>query len=84
MSETRTAKTTKSERPIIKTTQKRIVITERSLQRAAARLLPKTKKLVSTEIDYLQRTLGETATQNEIDENVVMVRRLPWSRLVAD
>jgi hypothetical protein len=83
MSEPRVARTMKSEGVAVKS-QKRVAITERSLQRAAARLLPKTKKLVSTEIDYLQRVLGETATQHEIDEKVVMVRRLPWSSLIAD
>jgi len=63
---------------------KRVGVTERSLQRAAARLLPKTKKLVSTEVDYLQRVLGDSATQTEIDEKVVLVRRMPWSSLIAD
>jgi hypothetical protein len=63
---------------------KRVAVTERSLQRAAARLLPKTKKLVSTEVDYLQRVLGDSATQTEIDEKVALVRRMPWSSLIAD
>jgi len=62
----------------------RVGVPERSLQRAAARLLPKTKKLVSTEVDYLQRVLGDSATQTEIDEKVVLVRRMPWSSLIAD
>jgi hypothetical protein len=63
---------------------KRITVTERRLQTAAARLLPKTKKLVSTEVAYIQRVLGDTATQREIDDKVVAVRHLPWSTIAAE
>lgn len=70
--------------PMEKITNKKIVVTERSLQKAAARLLPKATKLVSTEVDYLRRTLGNTATQGEIDERIVAVRKMPWSQLIAE
>ena len=33
---------------------------------------------------YLRRVLGEKATQNEIDEKVLAVRKLPWSEIVRE
>jgi hypothetical protein len=61
---------------------KAISVSERNLQSAAIRLLPNHNKLVSTEVDYLRRVLGDRATQGEIDEKVLAVRKLPWSSLV--
>lgn len=63
---------------------KMITVSERNLQNAAIRLLPKHNKLVSPEVDYLRRVLGEKATQNEIDEKVQQVRKLPWSEIVRE
>ena len=63
---------------------KMITVSERNLQSAAIRLLPKHNKLVSPEVDYLRRVLGEKATQNEIDEKVQQVRKLPWSEIVRE
>jgi len=63
---------------------KTITVSERNLQNAATRLLPKHNKLVSPEVDYLRRVLGDKATQGEIDEKVMLVRRLPWSEIVGD
>jgi hypothetical protein len=60
---------------------KQITVSERNLQSAAQRLLPKHNKLVSSEVDYLRRVLGDKASQNEIDEKVVLVRKLPWSEI---
>ena len=68
----------------IKRTPKMITVSERNLQSAAVRLLPKHNKLVSTEVEYLRRVLGEKATQGEIDEKVVLVRKLPWGEIVAE
>ena len=65
-------------------TPKLITVSERNLQSAAVRLLPRHNKLVSTEVDYLRRVLGDKATQHDIDEKVVMVRRLPWSEIVGE
>jgi len=62
-------------------TPKQITVSERNLQSAAQRLLPKSNKLVSSEVDYLRRVLGDKATQHEIDEKVVLVRKLPWSEI---
>lgn len=63
---------------------KTVTVSERNLQSAATRLLPKHNKLVSSEVDYLRRVLGDKATQLEIDEKVVLVRRLPWREIVGD
>ena len=68
----------------IKRTPKLITVSERNLQNAAVRLLPKHNKLVSTEVEYLRRVLGEKATQIEIDEKVMAVRKLPWREIVGE
>jgi hypothetical protein len=65
-------------------TSKLVAVSERNLQNAAVRLLPKSNKLVSTEVDYLRRVLGDKATQVEIDEKVLLVRRLPWRDIVGE
>jgi hypothetical protein len=61
---------------------KTVTVSERNLQSAALRLFPKSNKLVSPEVDYLRRVLGERATQQQIDEKVQQVRKLPWSEIV--
>ena len=68
----------------VKRAPKLISVSERNLQNAAIRLLPKHNKLVSTEVEYLRRVLGEKATQIEIDEKVELVRRLPWREIVGE
>lgn len=68
----------------IKRTPKMVTVSERNLQNAAVRLLPKHNKLVSPEVEYLRRVLGDKATQGEIDEKVVLVRKLPWGEIVAE
>ncbi len=67
-----------------KKTPKLITVSERNLQSAAIRLLPKHNKLVSPEVEYLRRVLGSRATQGEIDEKVMLVRRLPWREIVRE
>jgi len=68
----------------IKRTSKLVSVSERNLQSAAVRLLPKSNRLVSSEVDYLRRVLGDRATQVDIDEKVKLVRQLPWSEIVAE
>lgn len=68
----------------IKRTPKVVTVSERNLQSAAVRLLPKHNKLVSTEVEYLRRVLGDKATQGEIDEKVIAVRKLPWRELISE
>lgn len=68
----------------VKRSPKLITVSERNLQSAAIRLLPKHNKLVTPEVDYLRRVLGDKATQVEIDEKVMAVRSLPWNQIVAE
>lgn len=65
-------------------TPKLVSVSERNLQSAAVRLLPKHNKLVSSEVEYLRRVLGDKATQQDIDEKVAQVRQLPWSEIVGE
>jgi len=58
----------------------KIPVSELNLRKAAARLL--TTKLVSPEIFYIQRELGSTATQDDLDAKVVAVRSMPWASIV--
>ena len=70
--------------PKTKTTKvkdKKLPVSAGTIAKAASRLL--SQRLVSTEIDYIQRTLGASSTQQEIDATVVAVRKLPWSSIIA-
>ena len=58
----------------------KVPVSELNLRKAAARLL--TTKLVSPEIYYIQRELGTTATQEDLDAKVVAVRAMPWASIV--
>jgi hypothetical protein len=58
----------------------RVSISELNVVKTASRLL--TTKLVSTEISYVQRVLGATATQQQLDEKVLAVRTMPWASIV--
>lgn len=61
----------------------KVPVSELNVRKAAARLL--TTKLVSTEIAYVQRSLGASATQTQLDERVLAVRKMPWSAIaIAD
>lgn len=64
-----------------KTRLKKITISETNLRKAAARLLP--SGLVSTEVAYIQRELGASATQEALDAKVLAVRAMPWASIVA-
>jgi hypothetical protein len=57
-------------------------VSERNITKAAERLL--SQRLVSTEIDYVQRVLGNTATQQDVDDAVLAVRKMPWSSIVVE
>lgn len=69
---------------LTKRPSKLISVSERNLQSAAVRLLPKHNRLVSSEVEYLRRVLGDKATQQAIDEKVLLVRQLPWSEIVGE
>jgi hypothetical protein len=57
-----------------------IAVSELNLKKTALRLLG--QRLVSTEIAYVQRTLGATATQQQVDDTVLAVRKMPWAKIV--
>ncbi|HEX6159039.1 MAG TPA: hypothetical protein VF111_02665 [Thermoanaerobaculia bacterium] len=59
---------------------KKMPVSSATVAKAAARLL--SQRLVSAEIAYVQRTLGNSSTQDEIDAAVVAVRKLPWASIV--
>jgi len=61
--------------------RKTVPVSELNLSKAAMRLLG--QRLVSPEVQYIQRTLGLSATQEELDDKVVAVRKMPWAKLVA-
>jgi len=51
-----------------------------NLRKTATRVL-NGQKLVSPEIDYIIRTLGDRATQQELDTMVLRVRSMPWASI---
>ena len=57
----------------------KISVTDTNIRKAALRLLE--QRLVSTEVMYIQRALGARATQEDIDTQVVAVRKLPWASI---
>lgn len=64
----------------IKVREKKVAVTEANLRKSATRLL--SAKLVSTEVAYLQRELGNSATQEALDAKVLAVRAMPWASIV--
>ena len=64
----------------VRKSKAKLPVSEGNLNKAALRLL--TQRLVSTEMHYIQRQLGPKATQEEIDSNVVAVRKMPWTSIV--
>lgn len=60
--------------------RKTIPVSELNLSKAAMRLLG--QRLVSPEVQYIQRTLGLSATQEELDDKVLAVRKMPWAKLI--
>ena len=58
----------------------KLPVSEGNITKAAMRLL--SQKLVSTEVYYVQHVLGNRATQEDIDTNVLAVRKLPWASIV--
>lgn len=52
-----------------------------NLNKTAARVL-NGQSLVSPEIEYILRTMGQKATQQELDTMVLQVRSMPWASIV--
>jgi hypothetical protein len=65
---------------VVRKSKAKVTTSEGNITKAAMRLL--SHRLVSPEIHYIQRTLGASATQEDIDINVVAVRRMPWASIV--
>ena len=61
--------------------ERKVTVSDKRVQNTAIRLLK--DDLVSVELDFVQRQLGNTATQTEIEEKVSEVRQMPWSSLMA-
>lgn len=59
---------------------KKMRVSATNIAEAATRLLK--QRLVSPEIDYVQRTLGASSTPQDLDAAVLAVRKLPWSSIV--
>jgi hypothetical protein len=55
-------------------------MSEANIKKTALRLLG--QGLVSTEIQYIQRTSPASATQQVLDEKVLEVRKMPWASIV--
>ena len=72
----KTPKTPKT--PVVR--QPKIAVSENNVSKAAIRLL--SQRLVSTEISYVQRVLGATASQSDLDAQVLAVRKMQWSSIV--
>lgn len=64
----------------VKKSRAKMRVSDANITKAAIRLL--TQRLVSPEIHYIQRVLGVSATQEDIDTNVLAVRKLPWASIV--
>ena len=58
---------------------KKLPVSDLNLKRTAIRLLG--QRLVSNEVLYIQRNLAATATQQQLDDNVLAVRKLPWTEI---
>ena len=58
-----------------------IPVSALTLNKTAVRVL-NGERLVTPEIAYIQRTLGSTATQQELDAMVTQVRKMPWGSIV--
>lgn len=58
----------------------RVAVSETNLKKAAARLL--TSALVTPEVSYIQRELGNFATQEDLDAKVLAVRKMPWASIM--
>jgi hypothetical protein len=65
--------------PRVTTKKTTVPVSETNIVKAAIRLLG--QRLVSPEVMYVQRTLGASATQQDLDDKVLAVRKLPWAKI---
>ena len=72
--------TAKKKKPTAEKRAARVAVSALNLRKAATRLLG--SALVTPELAYIQRELGTSATQEEVDAKVIAVRALPWASIV--
>ena len=57
----------------------KVPVNDTNIKKAAMRLLG--QRLVSNETLYIRERLGASVTQQELDDSVVAVRKLPWAMI---
>ena len=57
----------------------KVPVNDTNLKKAAIRLLG--QQLVSNETLYIRRKLAPSVTQQELDDNIVAVRKMPWAQI---
>lgn len=57
----------------------KVSVNDTNLKKAAMRLLG--QRLVSNETLYIRGQLAPSVTQQELDDSVVAVRKLPWAKI---
>jgi hypothetical protein len=57
----------------------KVPVNDSNLKKAAIRLLG--QRLVSNESLYIRSKLAPSVTQQEMDDSVVAVRKLPWAKI---
>lgn len=60
----------------------KVTVTDKRLQEAFHTEVDSQRSLVSVEIEYVKKTLGKQATEEQIRKAVVDVRKLPWDSLI--
>lgn len=71
----------KSAKPAaVRAVKSKVPVSELNVRKAAARVLG--VKLVTPEVAYVQRELGVSATQDDLDAKVRAVRSMPWASIV--
>ena len=60
----------------------KVRVTDLNIKKTAQRILG--QSLVSTEVQYVQRVMAASATQQEMDDAVMNVRKLPWAQIVSE
>ena len=61
------------------TREPKVSVSEANIAKAAMRL--HSQKLVSAEVHFVRRTLGASASQTDLDAQVIAVRKMPWGSL---
>ena len=57
----------------------KVLVNDSNLKKAAIRLLG--QRLVSNESLYIRSKLAPSVTQQEMDDSVLAVRKLPWATI---